>query len=179
MHLSEAALAHMGADRGTPIEVRGEVYMPKGSFMRLNDEADAEGRDPFANPRNAAAGSLRQKDPKVTAKRDLATFIYAIADTAPLHVDSQHEFLDWLRSAGFSVNPNVARCTSPAAVHRFCADALAHRSDLDYDIDGVVVKVDSFTQQGDLGFTARAPRWAIAFKFPPEEKTTVLREIRI
>ena len=179
MHLSEAALAHMGADRGTPIEVRGEVYMPKGSFARLNDEADAEGRDPFANPRNAAAGSLRQKDPKITAKRDLATFIYSIADTAPLHVDSQHAFLDWLREAGFSVNPNVARCTSPAEVHAFCADALAHRGDLDYDIDGVVVKVDGFDQQADLGFTARAPRWAIAFKFPPEEKTTVLRDIRI
>ena len=179
MHLLEAALAHMGADRGTPIEVRGEVYMPKGSFARLNDEADAEGRDPFANPRNAAAGSLRQKDPKITAKRDLATFIYAIADTKPLHVGSQHEFLDWLREAGFSVNPNVARCTSPAEVHAFCADALAHRGDLDYDIDGVVVKVDGFDQQADLGFTARAPRWAIAFKFPPEEKTTVLRDIRI
>ena len=179
MHLSEAALAHMGADRGTPIEVRGEVYMPKGSFARLNAEADAEGREPFANPRNAAAGSLRQKDPKITAKRDLATFIYAIADTKPLHVGSQHEFLDWLREAGFSVNPNVARCTSPAEVHAFCADALAHRGDLDYDIDGVVVKVDGFDQQADLGFTARAPRWAIAFKFPPEEKTTVLRDIRI
>ena len=179
MHLSEAALAHMGADRSAPIEVRGEVYMPKGSFARLNDEADAEGRDPFANPRNAAAGSLRQKDPKITAKRDLATFIYAIADTKPLHVGSQHEFLEWLREAGFSVNPNVARCTSPAEVHAFCADALAHRGDLDYDIDGVVVKVDGFDQQADLGFTARAPRWAIAFKFPPEEKTTVLRDIRI
>nr|WP_255431838.1 NAD-dependent DNA ligase LigA [Collinsella sp. BA40] len=179
MHLLEAALAHMGADRGTPIEVRGEVYMPKGSFARLNAEADAEGREPFANPRNAAAGSLRQKDPKITAKRDLATFIYAIADTKPLHVGSQHEFLDWLREAGFSVNPNVARCTSPAEVHAFCADALAHRGDLDYDIDGVVVKVDGFDQQADLGFTARAPRWAIAFKFPPEEKTTVLRDIRI
>ena len=179
MHLSEAALARMGADRGTPIEVRGEVYMPKGSFARLNAEADAEGREPFANPRNAAAGSLRQKDPKVTATRSLATFIYSIADTAPLHVDSQHAFLDWLREAGFSVNPNVARCTSPAEVHAFCADALAHRGDLDYDIDGVVVKVDGFGQQTDLGFTARAPRWAIAFKFPPEEKTTVLRDIRI
>lgn len=179
MHLSEAALAHMGADRGTPIEVRGEVYMPKGSFARLNAEADAEGREPFANPRNAAAGSLRQKDPKVTATRNLATFIYSIADTAPLHVDSQHAFLDWLREAGFSVNASVARCTSPAEVHAFCADALAHRGDLDYDIDGVVVKVDGFDQQADLGFTARAPRWAIAFKFPPEEKTTVLREIRI
>lgn len=179
MHLSEVALAHMGADRGTPIEVRGEVYMPKGSFARLNAEADAEGREPFANPRNAAAGSLRQKDPKVTATRSLATFIYSIADTAPLHVDSQHAFLDWLREAGFSVNASVARCTSPAEVHAFCADALAHRGDLDYDIDGVVVKVDGFDQQADLGFTARAPRWAIAFKFPPEEKTTVLREIRI
>ena len=179
MHLSEAALAHMGADRGTPIEVRGEVYMPKGSFARLNAEADAEGREPFANPRNAAAGSLRQKDPKVTATRSLATFIYSIADTAPLHVDSQHAFLDWLREAGFSVNASVARCTSPEEVHAFCADALAHRGDLDYDIDGVVVKVDGFDQQTDLGFTARAPRWAIAFKFPPEEKATVLREIRI
>ena len=179
MHLSEAALVHMGADRGTPIEVRGEVYMPKGSFACLNAEADAEGREPFANPRNAAAGSLRQKDPKVTATRSLATFIYSIADTAPLHVDSQHAFLDWLREAGFSVNASVARCTSPAEVHAFCADALAHRGDLDYDIDGVVVKIDGFDQQADLGFTARAPRWAIAFKFPPEEKTTVLREIRI
>lgn len=179
MHLSEPALAHMGADRERTIEVRGEVYMPKGSFVRLNDEADAEGRDPFANPRNAAAGSLRQKDPKVTARRDLATFIYAIADTDPLHVHSQREFLDWLRSAGFSVNPNVARCATPTEVHEFCAQALEHRGDLDYDIDGVVVKVDSFQQQLDLGFTARAPRWAIAFKFPPEEKQTVLREIRI
>lgn len=179
MHLSEPALAHMGADRERTIEVRGEVYMPKGSFVRLNEEADAEGRDPFANPRNAAAGSLRQKDPKVTARRDLATFIYAIADTDPLHVHSQREFLDWLRSAGFSVNPNVARCATPAEVHEFCAQALEHRGDLDYDIDGVVVKVDSFQQQLDLGFTARAPRWAIAFKFPPEEKQTVLREIRI
>lgn len=179
MHLSEAALAHMGADRGTTIEVRGEVYMPKGSFARLNAEADAEGREPFANPRNAAAGSLRQKDPKVTATRSLATFIYSIADTVPLHVDSQHAFLDWLREAGFSVNASVARCTSPEEVHAFCADALAHRGDLDYDIDGVVVKVDGFDQQTDLGFTARAPRWAIAFKFPPEEKATVLREIRI
>ena len=179
MHLSEPALAHMAADRERTIEVRGEVYMPKGSFVRLNDEADAEGRDPFANPRNAAAGSLRQKDPKVTARRDLATFIYAIADTDPLHVHSQREFLDWLRSAGFSVNPNVARCATPAEVHEFCAQALEHRGDLDYDIDGVVVKVDSFQQQLDLGFTARAPRWAIAFKFPPEEKTTLLRDITV
>ncbi len=179
MHLSAAALAQMGDDATAPIEVRGEAYMPKASFVRLNEAADAEGRDPFANPRNAAAGSLRQKDPKVTARRDLATFFYAVADTAPLHVDSQHAFLTWLRIAGFSVNPNVAQCATPAEVRAFCAEALDHRADLAYDIDGVVVKVDSFAQQDGLGFTARAPRWAIAFKFPPEEKKTVLREIRI
>ena len=164
---------------GQSIEVRGEVYMPKHSFVRLNEGADAAGREPFANPRNAAAGSLRQKDPKVTAHRDLETFIYAVADEAPLSVNTQWEFLQWLRACGFSVNPNARRCTSAHEVHEFCADALAHREDLDYDIDGVVVKVDSFASQEALGFTARAPRWAIAFKFPPEEKRTVLREIRI
>lgn len=164
---------------GLSVEVRGEVYMPKHSFVRLNEDADAAGRDPFANPRNAAAGSLRQKDPKVTAGRDLETFIYAVADEAPLSVDSQWGFLEWLRDCGFSVNPNAARCTSAAEVHEFCASALAHREDLDYDIDGVVVKVDSFASQAALGFTARAPRWAIAFKFPPEEKRTVLRDIRV
>ena len=164
---------------GQSIEVRGEVYMPKHSFVRLNEDADAAGREPFANPRNAAAGSLRQKDPKVTAHRDLETFIYAVADEAPLSVNTQWEFLQWLRACGFSVNPNARRCTSAHEVHEFCADALAHREDLDYDIDGVVVKVDSFASQEALGFTARAPRWAIAFKFPPEEKRTVLREIRI
>ena len=179
MHLAETGLARMQADRNERIEIRGEVYMPKSSFARLNEEADAEGRDPFANPRNAAAGSLRQKDPKVTATRDLATFLYAAASTDPLHVESQHEFLGWLRDAGFSVNPKAARCETPAEVHDFCAQALEGRVSLDYDIDGVVVKVDSFEQQAALGFTARAPRWAIAFKFPPEEKRTVLREIRI
>ena len=163
---------------GQTIEVRGEVYMPKHSFVRLNEDADAAGREPFANPRNAAAGSLRQKDPKVTAHRDLETFIYAVADEAPLAVSTQWQFLQWLRSCGFNVNPNAARCTSAAEVHEFCAQALAHRDELDYDIDGVVVKVDSFASQEALGFTARAPRWAIAFKFPPEEKQTVLREIR-
>ena len=164
---------------GQSVEVRGEVYMPKHSFVRLNEDADAAGREPFANPRNAAAGSLRQKDPKVTAHRDLETFIYAVADEAPLAVSTQWQFLNWLRSCGFNVNPNAARCTSAAEVHEFCAQALARRDELDYDIDGVVVKVDSFANQEALGFTARAPRWAIAFKFPPEEKRTVLREIRI
>ncbi|MCH4179819.1 MAG: NAD-dependent DNA ligase LigA [Atopobiaceae bacterium] len=179
-HLAHAGLAKTDDDGlGVSVEVRGEVYMPKHSFVRLNEEADAAGQDPFANPRNAAAGSLRQKDPAITAHRDLETFMYAVASTTPLHVTSQWEFLQWLRDCGFHVNPNVARCTSDEEVHDFCANALAHRADLDYDIDGVVVKVDSFAQQGALGFTARAPRWSIAFKFPPEERRTVLRDIRI
>ena len=161
------------------IEVRGEVYMPKHSFIRLNEDADAAGKQPFANPRNAAAGSLRQKDPKITAHRDLETFIYAVADEGPLDVHSQWEFLNWLRSCGFNVNPHARRCLSAQEVHDFCAQALEQRGDLNYDIDGVVVKVDSFASQEALGFTSRAPRSAIAFKFPPEEKQTVLREIRI
>lgn len=180
MHLKPAGLEKV-ADKGfgQSIEVRGEVYMPKHSFVRLNEEADDAGRSAFANPRNAAAGSLRQKDSAVTAARDLETFMYAVASTDALDVSTQAEFLGWLSDCGFHVNPNVRRCTSAAEVHDFCANALEHRSDLDYDIDGVVVKVDSFARQLALGFTARAPRWAIAFKFPPEEKRTVLREIRI
>lgn len=180
MHLRPSGLEKV-ANRGfgQSVEVRGEVYMPKHSFVRLNEEADEAGRPAFANPRNAAAGSLRQKDPKVTAVRDLETFMYAVADESPLDVATQASFLQWLSDCGFHVNPNVKRCTTAAEVHDFCARALAHRADLDYDIDGVVVKVDSFARQDALGFTARAPRWAIAFKFPPEEKRTVLREIRI
>ena len=179
------ALAQAGLVRvddgalGHTVEVRGEVYMPKHSFVRLNEDADAAGKEPFANPRNAAAGSLRQKDPKVTAHRDLETFIYSVADEGPLDVHTQWDFLRWLKDCGFNVNPHAARCTSAAEVHAFCEKALAQREELDYDIDGVVVKVDSFASQEALGFTARAPRWAIALKFPPEEKRTVLREIRI
>ena len=178
--LAPAGLARLRDDGAhLSLEVRGEVYMPKHSFVRLNEDADAAGKQPFANPRNAAAGSLRQKDPKVTAHRDLETFMYAIADEAPLQVDSQWKFLSWLRDCGFSVNTHAARCVSAQEVHDFCKRALEERSELDYDIDGVVVKVDSFAYQEELGFTSHAPRWAIAFKFPPEEKQTVLREIRI
>lgn len=184
-----------------PIEVRGEVYMPRSSFERLNDAISLENdeimlynaeigagertgrklalKKSFANCRNAAAGSLRQKDSSVTAQRDLATFIYAIAETTQLGVTSQHEFLEWLRTAGFMVNPNIRVVDSEAAVHEFCKNALEHRGDLDYDIDGVVVKVDDFAIQAELGFTAKAPRWAIAFKFPPEEKTTILRNVAV
>ena len=184
-----------------PIEVRGEVYMPRSSFERLNDAISLENdeimlynaeidagertgrklalRKSFANCRNAAAGSLRQKDSTITAERDLATFIYAIAETTQLGVTSQHEFLECLRTAGFMVNPNIRVVDSEAAVHEFCKNALEHRGDLDYDIDGVVVKVDDFAIQSELGFTAKAPRWAIAFKFPPEEKTTILRNVAV
>ena len=180
MHLMPEGLRRVdGGGFGRSLEIRGEVYMPKHSFERLNEQADSEGREPFANPRNAAAGSLRQKDPKITAHRDLETFIYAVADEGPLHVTTQHGFLEWLKSCGFSVNPNWRRCKTAAEVHQYCADALANRDGLDYDIDGVVVKADNFASQEALGFTARAPRWAIAFKFPPEEKRTVLRDIRI
>lgn len=180
MNLDKAGMetiSHHG--KGETIEVRGECYMPKSSFARLNERRDAEGKAVFANPRNAAAGSLRQKDPKITASRDLGTFLYAVADPRMVHVSSQHDFLHWLKDCGFVVNHEARLCKTAAEVHDYCAEALAHRSDLDYEIDGVVVKVDSFAQQDALGFTSRAPRWAIAFKFPPEQKETVLREIKV
>ena len=153
--------------------------MPKRSFDALNAAAEANGKQAFANPRNAAAGSLRQKDPSVTAQRDLSTFLYAAADERALAAQSQWELLEWLREAGFHVNPDVERCETREAVHTFCARAVKRREALPYEIDGVVVKVDSFAQQEAMGYTARAPRWAIAFKFPPEEKTTLLRDITV
>ena len=161
------------------LELRGEVYMPKKSFEALNAAAEEEGRAPFANPRNAAAGSLRQKDPAVTKMRDLSTLMYAIADDAALEVEGQWELLQWLRKAGFHVNPDVRLCTTAEEVRGFCRECLDRRESLPYEIDGVVVKVNDFARQRAMGFTARAPRWAIAFKFPPEEKTTLLRDITV
>ena len=161
------------------LELRGEVYMPKKSFEALNAAAEEEGRAPFANPRNAAAGSLRQKDAAVTKMRDLSTFMYAIADDAALEVQGQWELLQWLREAGFHVNPDVRLCTTAEEVRGFCRECLERRESLPYEIDGVVVKVNDFARQRAMGFTARAPRWAIAFKFPPEEKTTLLRDITV
>ncbi len=161
------------------LELRGEVYMPKKSFEALNAAAEVEGRAPFANPRNAAAGSLRQKDAAVTKMRDLSTFMYAIADDAALEVEGQWELLQWLREAGFHVNPDVRLCTTAEEVRGFCRECLDRRESLPYEIDGVVVKVNDFARQRAMGFTARAPRWAIAFKFPPEEKTTLLRDITV
>lgn len=161
------------------LELRGEVYMPKRSFEVLNAAAVTEGRPPFANPRNAAAGSLRQKDARVTQGRDLSTFMYAIADEGALDIAGQWELLQWLREAGFHVNPDVKLCETAEEVRGFCRTAIERRDALPYEIDGVVVKVNAFAQQEALGFTARAPRWAIAFKFPPEEKTTLLRDITV
>ena len=161
------------------LELRGEVYMPKKSFEALNAAAEEEGRAPFANPRNAAAGSLRQKDPAVTKMRDLSTFMYAIADDAALEVEGQWELLQWLRKAGFHVNPDVRLCTTAEEVRGFCRECLDRRESLPYEIDGVVVKVNDFARQRAMGFTARAPRWAIAFKFPPEQETTLLPDITV
>ena len=166
-------------DADSPVELRGEVYMPKRSFESLNSAAEANGKQPFANPRNAAAGSLRQKDPAITAGRDLSTFLYAVADERALAFGTQWELLRWLGEAGFHVNPDVELCTTRDEVHAFCRRAIERRDSLPYEIDGVVVKVNSFARQEEMGYTARAPRWAIAFKFPPEEKTTLLRDITV
>ena len=166
-------------DPSRAIELRGEVYMPKSSFESLNRAAEANGKQPFANPRNAAAGSLRQKDPAITAGRDLSTFLYAIADERALAFGTQWELLQWLGEAGFHVNPDVRLCATRDEVHAFCQRAIERRDSLPYEIDGVVVKVNSFARQEEMGYTARAPRWAIAFKFPPEEKTTLLRDITV
>ena len=166
-------------DPSRAIELRGEVYMPKSSFESLNRAAEANGKQPFANPRNAAAGSLRQKDPAITAGRDLSTFLYAIADERALAFGTQWELLQWLGEAGFHVNPDVQLCATRDEVHAFCQRAIERRDSLPYEIDGVVVKVNSFARQEEMGYTARAPRWAIAFKFPPEEKTTLLRDITV
>ena len=162
-----------------PIELRGECYMPKSSFESLNAAAETNGKSGFANPRNAAAGSLRQKDPQVTAHRDLSTFVYAVGDERKLALDTQWDLLQWLKRAGFHVNPDIELVHSAEEVHAFCERSLERRNALPYEIDGVVVKVNSFAQQEAMGYTARAPRWAIAFKFPPEEKTTLLRDITV
>ena len=178
LRLRDGALSGI-RDADASIELRGECYMPKTSFEALNAAAEANGKQPFANPRNAAAGSLRQKDPQITAHRDLSTFVYAVGDERKLAAETQWDLLKWLGEAGFHVNPDIALVTSAEEVHEFCRKSLERRDALPYDIDGVVVKVNSFAQQEAMGYTARAPRWAIAFKFPPEEKTTLLRDITV
>ena len=170
------------AGRAVPevVEVRGEIYMTIAGFERLNAAADAVGGRRFVNPRNSAAGSLRQKDPQVTAKRELAFWAYQLGEVVggPAFT-THHETLEFLADLGFPVNPEVKVLDSLEDVFEHCAHWQEHRHDLDYEIDGVVVKVDDLAQRLELGFTSRAPRWAIAYKFPPEERTTVLRDIQI
>ncbi len=161
-------------------EVRGEVYMPLASFEALNERALAAGDKRFANPRNAGAGSLRQKDPRVTAQRDLAFWCYQLGEVVGGPVFTQHhETLDYLRRVGLPVNPEIRVLDGLDDVFRFCADWQARRHELGYEIDGAVAKVDDLAQRERLGFTSKAPRWAIAFKFPPEERTTILRDIQV
>jgi DNA ligase (NAD+) len=162
------------------LEVRGEVFMPITAFEQLNKRQGDAGERLFANPRNAAAGSLRQKDPRITASRALDMFCYqpGIKEGGP-RLRNHAETLDWLRDLGFPVNPRIERFESLDDVYTFSESMLGHRHDLGYEVDGVVVKVDDLGQREELGSTSRAPRWAIAYKFPPEEKTTLLEHIMV
>lgn len=161
------------------LEVRGEVYMAKADFAALNDAQAAAGDKTFANPRNAAAGSLRQLDPAITAKRPLSFFAYAWGEVSALPAASQWDMLAALKSYGFPVNPRVRRCASLDDILAYYAETEADRAGLGYDIDGVVYKIDRLDWQDRLGQVARSPRWAIAHKFPAEKATTILRDIEI
>lgn len=162
------------------IEVRGEAYMPKRSFMRLNEARDENGEEPFANPRNAAAGSLRQLDPKIAASRNLAVFIYGVGgDGAAYGQDSHSDSLDYLASIGFETNKKSKRCKTIEEVLEYIESWQERRQDLDYEIDGIVIKVDGYEDQEQLGFTAKSPRWATAYKFPAEEVHTKLLDIEL
>ena len=159
------------------IEVRGECYMPKKSFIELNEAREAEGENVFANPRNAAAGSLRQLDPKVAAKRNLSTFIYTVADTTGFDFNSQNDSLIELEELGLKINNERKLCHSIDEVWDYIENFRDKRHELDYEIDGIVIKVNDFTAQEEIGYTVKAPRWAIAYKFPAEEAETVIRDI--
>lgn len=159
------------------IEVRGECYMPKKSFIELNEAREAEGENVFANPRNAAAGSLRQLDPKVAAKRNLSTFIYTVADTTDFDFNSQNDSLIELEELGLKINNERKLCHSIDEVWDYIENFRDKRHELDYEIDGIVIKVNDFTAQEEIGYTVKAPRWAIAYKFPAEEAETVIRDI--
>ena len=162
------------------LEVRGEVYMPLSSFEELNRRQEEAGQRRFANPRNAAAGSLRQKDSRVTATRDLSFFCYQVGDIegGPAF-ETHYQTLEFLRDAGFPVNPEIRQVSGLGSAFDYAGRWLDHRHDLDYEIDGAVIKVDDLGQRVELGSTSKAPRWAIAFKYPPEERTTVLRDIDV
>jgi DNA ligase (NAD+) len=172
----------VGTDNGrTPperIEVRGEVFMRKSEFAALNEGLIAQDETPFANPRNAAAGSLRQLDPSITAQRPLSFFAYGTGPVTNGDLpDYQHDVLGWLEQFGLPVNPHAERFDNIEHVVEFCEEWTARRDALNYEIDGVVVKIDRFDQQDELGMTAKEPRWAVAYKFPAREATTTLNEI--
>jgi DNA ligase (NAD+) len=158
------------------LEVRGEVYLRKSDFERLNAKREREGLPVFANPRNAASGGVRQLDPALTAQRRLSFFAYQLVDDA-VRLSTQWESLRYLAELGFPVNPNITRAANVDEVLAYCREWEARRDDLDYEIDGVVIKVDDFALQERLGVVARDPRWAIAFKFKPREARTKLTGI--
>jgi DNA ligase (NAD+) len=160
-------------------EVRGEVYMTKQAFLALNERQKAAGDTIFANPRNSAAGSLRQKDPGITASRPLGFFAYAWGEMAAMPADTQTGMIKWFERCGFTTNPLARLCHSVEELLGFHREIETRRSHLDYDIDGVVYKIDRIDWQERLGFVSRTPRWAIAHKFPAERAMTVLRDIEI
>jgi len=160
-------------------EVRGEVYMTKAAFLALNERQKAAGGQIFANPRNSAAGSLRQKDPAVTASRPLGFFAYAWGQMSEMPAETQSGMIEWFESCGFKTNPLTKICRSTDELIAFHREIEEKRAKLNYDIDGVVYKVDRLDWQERLGFVSRTPRWAVAHKFPAEQATTVLRDIEI
>ena len=160
-------------------EVRGEVYMTKGAFLALNKKQVEAGEAPFANPRNSAAGSLRQKDPTITASRPLGFFAYAWGEMSAMPEETQSGMIGWFQRCGFKTNPLTKLCHSTDQLVAFHRKIEQQRAELDYDIDGVVYKIDRLDWQERLGFVSRTPRWAIAHKFPAERATTVLRDIEI
>ncbi|MGG1572593.1 NAD-dependent DNA ligase LigA [Fictibacillus sp. NRS-1165] len=166
-------------DKDVSLEVRGEAYMPKRSFQKLNEARQEEGQELFANPRNAAAGSLRQLDPNIAGKRNLSIFVYGIGQLSGHKVESHSESLNFLKDLGFKTNPEWKHCKNIDEVVEFVRGWGERRPDLDYEIDGIVIKVDSLYQQEELGFTAKSPRWAIAYKFPAEEVVTRLEGIEL
>ena len=162
------------------IEVRGEVFMPKKSFHGLNEERGERGEELFANPRNAAAGSLRQLDPKIAASRNLDVFIYGIGSAGESYGLSEHEeSLKYVEKIGFKTNNERRVCKSVEEVLAFIAHWQEQRSELPYEIDGIVIKVNRYLHQQDLGFTAKSPKWATAYKFPAEEVMTTVRDIEL
>lgn len=161
------------------IEVRGEVFIASADFKELNEALVADGKAPFANPRNAAAGSLRQKDPKVTARRKLSMFVHGIGAREGLSAQSQGETYDLLKSWGLPVSPYTKLLTDTDDVLGFIADFGEHRHDLVHEIDGIVIKVNDFRTQQLLGHTSRVPRWSVAYKYPPEEVNTRLKDIQV